>query len=146
MLEPDGAVAPGDDDSLKWNGDAVDRAAVARRHTDRVGGDPGLSVVLDGIELDVRPARRRGDGDDSLLDGDAVAQVGGAVVPAAWWLGTSVRRRRSLLRSCCQAIWSEPTPLLPEELEKAVRDLPRDREVIELFNKLSGAAPLPPQS
>ena len=37
----------------------------------------------------------------------------------------------------------EPTPLPPEELEKAVRDLPRDREVVELFNKLSGADALP---
>ena len=36
-----------------------------------------------------------------------------------------------------------PIPLMSEELEKAVRDLPRDREVIELFNKLSGADALP---
>jgi hypothetical protein len=41
-------------------------------------------------------------------------------------------------------VGEEPTPLLPEELEKAVRDLPRDREVVELFNKLSGADALPP--
>ncbi|MGH7796828.1 MAG: hypothetical protein ACREQ2_18340 [Candidatus Binatia bacterium] len=40
-------------------------------------------------------------------------------------------------------VGEEPTPLMPEELEKAVRDLPRDREVIELFNKLSGAESLP---
>ena len=38
-----------------------------------------------------------------------------------------------------------PTPLLPEEFEKAIRDLPRDREVVELFNKLSGADALPPR-
>jgi hypothetical protein len=42
-------------------------------------------------------------------------------------------------------VGEEPTPLLPEELEKAVRELPREREVVELFNKLSGADPLPPQ-
>jgi tripartite-type tricarboxylate transporter receptor subunit TctC len=40
-------------------------------------------------------------------------------------------------------VGEEPTPLTPEELEKAVRELPRDREVVELFNKLSSAEPLP---
>jgi tripartite-type tricarboxylate transporter receptor subunit TctC len=40
-------------------------------------------------------------------------------------------------------VGEEPTPLMPEELEKAVRELPRDKEVIELFNKLSGADPMP---
>jgi tripartite-type tricarboxylate transporter receptor subunit TctC len=40
-------------------------------------------------------------------------------------------------------VGEEPTPLMPEELEKAIRGLPRDREVIELFNKLSGAEPMP---
>ncbi|HEX2242945.1 MAG TPA: hypothetical protein VHK27_06790, partial [Gammaproteobacteria bacterium] len=42
-------------------------------------------------------------------------------------------------------VGEEPTPLMPEELEKAVRELPRDRETIELFNKLSGAEALPPR-
>ena len=37
------------------------------------------------------------------------------------------------------------TPLMPEALEKTVRELPRDREVVELFNKLAGADPLPPR-
>jgi len=40
-------------------------------------------------------------------------------------------------------VGEEPTPLPAEELEKAIRDLPRDREVVELFNKLSGADALP---
>jgi tripartite-type tricarboxylate transporter receptor subunit TctC len=40
-------------------------------------------------------------------------------------------------------VGEEPTPLMPEELEKAIRDLPRDREVIELFNKLSSADAMP---
>jgi hypothetical protein len=35
--------------------------------------------------------------------------------------------------------------LIAEELEKAIHDLPRDREVVELFNKLSGADALPPR-
>jgi hypothetical protein len=32
---------------------------------------------------------------------------------------------------------------MPEEQDNAVRELPRDREVVELFKKLSGADPLP---
>jgi tripartite-type tricarboxylate transporter receptor subunit TctC len=39
----------------------------------------------------------------------------------------------------------EPTPLLPEAHEKAVRDIPREREVVEIFKKLVGAGPLPPR-
>ena len=37
----------------------------------------------------------------------------------------------------------EPTPLLPELHDKAIKDIPREREVIELFKKLVGAGPLP---
>ena len=37
----------------------------------------------------------------------------------------------------------EASPLMPEEQEKAIRELPRDREVVELFKKLSGPDPLP---
>jgi hypothetical protein len=32
---------------------------------------------------------------------------------------------------------------MPEALEKTVSELPRDPEVVELFNKLAGADPLP---
>jgi len=39
----------------------------------------------------------------------------------------------------------EPTPLMPEALEKYVRELPREPETIELFKKLAGAEPLPPR-
>jgi tripartite-type tricarboxylate transporter receptor subunit TctC len=42
-------------------------------------------------------------------------------------------------------VGEEPTPLMPEEYEKAVREMPREREIIELFNKLSGADPMPPR-
>jgi tripartite-type tricarboxylate transporter receptor subunit TctC len=42
-------------------------------------------------------------------------------------------------------VGEEPTPLMPEELAKAIRDLPRDREVVDMFNKLSGAEALPPR-
>src|SRR6266550_641710 len=37
------------------------------------------------------------------------------------------------------------TPLMPEVLEKTIRELPREPEVVELFNKLAGADPLPPR-
>jgi hypothetical protein len=32
---------------------------------------------------------------------------------------------------------------MPDELEKAIRGLPREREVIDFFKKLSSAEPLP---
>jgi len=37
-------------------------------------------------------------------------------------------------------------PLMPEELSKVIRDIPRDREVIEMLRILSGAGPLPARS
>jgi tripartite-type tricarboxylate transporter receptor subunit TctC len=37
----------------------------------------------------------------------------------------------------------DATPLLPEELEKVIRDLPRDREIVEFFKKFLGGGPLP---
>ena len=37
----------------------------------------------------------------------------------------------------------DATPLLPEAQEKAIKDIPRDADVIALFNKLAGAESLP---
>jgi hypothetical protein len=37
----------------------------------------------------------------------------------------------------------KPTPLMPEVLEKVVRELPRDAEAVGIFNKLAGADSLP---
>jgi tripartite-type tricarboxylate transporter receptor subunit TctC len=37
----------------------------------------------------------------------------------------------------------DATPLLPEELEKVISELPRDPEVVELFKKFVGGGPLP---
>jgi tripartite-type tricarboxylate transporter receptor subunit TctC len=37
------------------------------------------------------------------------------------------------------------TPLMPEALEKAIREMPRDADVVELFNKLAGGGGLPPR-
>jgi len=39
----------------------------------------------------------------------------------------------------------EATPLMPDELKKAIGELPRDPEVIDLLKKLSGPGPLPPR-
>ena len=43
-----------------------------------------------------------------------------------------------------KVVGEEPTPLLPEENERAIRELPRDPETIELFKKFAGAGSLPP--
>ncbi len=37
----------------------------------------------------------------------------------------------------------DPTPLLPENHERTIKEIPRDLEAIELFKKLVGADPLP---
>jgi tripartite-type tricarboxylate transporter receptor subunit TctC len=37
----------------------------------------------------------------------------------------------------------DPTPLMPELHDKAVREIPREPEVVEVFKKLVGAGPLP---
>lgn len=37
----------------------------------------------------------------------------------------------------------EPDPLMREEMEKAVREIPRDAEVIDLLKKFSEKGPLP---
>ena len=42
-------------------------------------------------------------------------------------------------------VGEEPTPVMPEEMEKLVRELPRDPELLELFKKINAAGPLPPR-
>ena len=37
----------------------------------------------------------------------------------------------------------DPTPLMPDEQAKIVREIPRDAEIIELFKKFAVTAPLP---
>ena len=39
----------------------------------------------------------------------------------------------------------DATPLLPEEMEKAVRELPREREIVDIFQKIAGPDALPPR-
>lgn len=40
---------------------------------------------------------------------------------------------------------SEPTPLTGEEVEKSIRQLPRDPEVVSLYKKMAEHGPLPPR-
>jgi len=44
-----------------------------------------------------------------------------------------------------QLMGREPTPLTGEEVEKAIKELPRDPEVIALYKKLADSGPLPPR-
>ena len=39
----------------------------------------------------------------------------------------------------------EATPLMPDQMEIAIKELPRDREIVELFKKIAGGGPLPPR-
>jgi hypothetical protein len=39
----------------------------------------------------------------------------------------------------------DASPIVPEEMEKAIRELPREKEIVELFKKLSNADPMPPR-
>jgi hypothetical protein len=36
-----------------------------------------------------------------------------------------------------------PAPLSGEEVEQAIKDLPRDREVVELYKQMADGGPLP---
>jgi hypothetical protein len=36
-----------------------------------------------------------------------------------------------------------PAPLDGEELERAIKELPRDKEVVDLYQKMAGGDPLP---
>ena len=40
-------------------------------------------------------------------------------------------------------VGEDPTPLMPEELQKVIQEVPRDPEVIALFNKIAGGERLP---
>ena len=42
-------------------------------------------------------------------------------------------------------VGDDPSPLFPDENQKAIRELPRDAETIALYNKLAGPGSLPPR-
>lgn len=44
-----------------------------------------------------------------------------------------------------KVVGEDPSPLMPEDNERAIRELPRDRETVELFRTFAGAEPLPPR-
>jgi tripartite-type tricarboxylate transporter receptor subunit TctC len=54
-------------------------------------------------------------------------------------------RDPAFLREFKKLSADDATPLTPEAQEKAIKEIPRDAEVIALFNKLAGAEPLPPR-
>ena len=48
-----------------------------------------------------------------------------------------------LLDQMVALMGDEPAPLGGEDLERAIKELPRDKEVVQLYQKLAGADPLP---
>jgi hypothetical protein len=52
-------------------------------------------------------------------------------------------RDPAFLKDFKQTTGADATPLMAEEQDKAIKEIPRDREVIELFKKLAGGDPLP---
>ena len=52
-------------------------------------------------------------------------------------------RDPAFFKEYLKVVGEDPTPLMPEANEKAIRELPRDAETIELFKKFAAAGPLP---
>jgi tripartite-type tricarboxylate transporter receptor subunit TctC len=48
-------------------------------------------------------------------------------------------------REFLKLVGDDAEPLMPEDLTKAIKDAPRDVEVVDLLKTLSGAGPLPPR-
>lgn len=46
-------------------------------------------------------------------------------------------------RDFTKLVGEEPEPLMPEELTRVIREMPRDAEVTDLLKTFSGAGPLP---
>jgi tripartite-type tricarboxylate transporter receptor subunit TctC len=55
----------------------------------------------------------------------------------------STFRDSEFLREYKRLTGDEATPLMPEELEKAIKELPRFPEITDLFKQIAGAGPLP---
>jgi tripartite-type tricarboxylate transporter receptor subunit TctC len=96
----------------------------------------------------------RSDKDRKVITLQRAFRVGGA--PSILPPGTPKERVKILQESFSKAyrdpgfhkeykriVGDDPTPLLPEDHEKVIREVPRDPEVIELFKKIAGAEPLP---
>jgi hypothetical protein len=50
---------------------------------------------------------------------------------------------RTSIREFQKLVGDEVEPVMPEELAKAIKDVPRDPEVINMLKSFSGAGPLP---
>ena len=42
-------------------------------------------------------------------------------------------------------VGEEPTPVMPDKMEKLIKELPRDPEIVALFKKINDAGSLPPR-
>jgi hypothetical protein len=47
------------------------------------------------------------------------------------------------LRNYKKLTGDDPSPLMPDEVEKVIKDLPQDTELVELYKKIAGGGPLP---
>ena len=56
-----------------------------------------------------------------------------------------VRETSRFLADFKKLTGDDATPLTGEQLEKFIREIPREREIISLFTKIGGAEPLPPR-
>jgi hypothetical protein len=52
---------------------------------------------------------------------------------------------REFYKEYRKLVGEDPTPLLPDANEKAIREIPRDLETVGLFKKFIGPGPLPPR-
>ena len=73
-------------------------------------------------------------------DGLTIGRIGGGLVANAVLREAGVRYDLNN-----KLVGEEPTPVMPEEMERLVKDLPRDSEIVELFKKTNAADPLPPR-
>jgi hypothetical protein len=55
----------------------------------------------------------------------------------------TVRLLSDFHREFQKLVGDEVEPVMPEELAKAIKDVPRDPEVINMLKNFSGAGPLP---
>ena len=58
---------------------------------------------------------------------------------------TKVFKDPEFQKDYLKLVGEEPTPVMPDEMEKLVRELPRDPEIVALFKKINEAGPLPPR-
>jgi hypothetical protein len=58
-------------------------------------------------------------------------------------LGKGERQDPEFRKKYLELVDAEPTPVMPNEMEKLVRELPRDPEIVALFQNINEAGPLP---